>query len=145
VPTLFGFAVILVLLLVAVQVSFDLYARSAVTGAAVDAARTVADFDPAAPFGSRSLAGAEAEAEAHARAELGAFGHPGVTSFAWSTAGGAVVLTVGFDITRSHYAVAGALLPGLNRFHRTIRVRIEHFACPASGCSVVPGTGLGGT
>jgi hypothetical protein len=38
VPTLFGFVVILVILLFTTQVAFDLYARSAVTSAAVEAA-----------------------------------------------------------------------------------------------------------
>jgi hypothetical protein len=42
-----GFAVFLVLLLLAAQVMFDLYARSAVTAAAFDAATKVAGYDVA--------------------------------------------------------------------------------------------------
>ena len=53
IPTLAGFAVVLVMILVVSQVAFDLYARSAVSSAAIDAARSVAE-----PFAQPELSGA---------------------------------------------------------------------------------------
>src|SRR5260370_32282159 len=67
--TMIGFAVFLVLLLVAVQVLFDLYARSAATAAAFDAARTAAGYD-VATLPQDQLIQAEADAEAQARLTL---------------------------------------------------------------------------
>ena len=138
-PTIFGFAVVLIIALFATQVVFDLYARSAVTSAAVEAARTVAGFADADAYASAGGAAeqhAAATAEARARAALGRFGS--VTSFSWRfLPPGAppewVELTVRFDATTAGFNLAGPLaLPGLNRFDRTVRVRIEHVTCPMS-------------
>ncbi|MHB8464307.1 MAG: hypothetical protein ACYDH6_18315 [Acidimicrobiales bacterium] len=116
-PTLVGFAVILTCLLLATQVTFDLYARSAVTAAAVDAARAVARG--ASPSMS----------EQRARDALGAYGR--ATRFRWSAEDGKVVsLTVSFDLGRSSYALVS--LPFLNRFARTVRVRTERVVCPSA-------------
>lgn len=123
-PTVAGFAVILSAVLLATQVAFDLYARSAVTAAAVDAARAVAQ--------GRAVAASEARA----RAELGAYGR--VTTFAWSTDDPAVVaLTVSFDLRRGRYALVP--LPLLSRFARTVRVRAERVVCPAGRRCAVRG------
>jgi len=145
IPTIFGFAVVMVLTLFATQVVFDLYARSAVTSAAVDAARHVAGFASSSAYDNpaarqQALAGAEADA----RASLGRYG--AVTSFSWTflppdSAPTEVELEVGFDASRAGFDLTRPLaLPGLNHFDRTIRVRVEHITCPANGpCAVVPG------
>jgi len=139
IPTLGGFTVVLALLLLATQVVFDLYARSAVNSAAVDAARSVAGYQasrayPSDPSGT-ALQTAVGRAESRARAALGSFGQ--VTAFRWAfvpSADGGVAevdVTVGFDLRGTHRSVVGALaLPGLDRFERTVKVRVEHVTCP---------------
>lgn len=115
-PTVAGVAVFLTLLLLAVQIIFDLYATSAVTASAFDAARIVAG------------AGAEQRAEAadaaaeDARRSLGRYGTR--TNFTWSIDSDDVVLHV--------VASSPSFLPhslrrplGVDRVDRTIRVRIE--------------------
>jgi hypothetical protein len=149
--------VIVVLTLFATQVVFDLYARSAVTSAAVEAARSVAGFASAEAYGSPSGPGAASSeqmavaiAESRARAALGRYGK--VTTFAWrflptDGAPTAVELNVRFDASASGFDLTRPLaLPGLNRFDRTVRVRVEHITCPAMApCRVVSGTGSGGS
>ncbi len=81
-----GVAVFLILLLLAVQVIFDLYARSAVTAAALDAASAVAGSD------GRATPAAQADAVANARAILGRYGAR--ASFAWQITPNKVELTV---------------------------------------------------
>lgn len=140
IPTLFGFAVVLVILLFATQVVFDLYARSAVTSAAVEAARSVAGFASSEAYAAPGAASAEqrvvATAEARARAALGRWG--GVTTFTWrflppDGPPTAVELEVRFDAGAAGFDLARPLaLPGLNRFDRTVRVRVEHITCPPS-------------
>jgi len=151
----------LVLLLFAVQVIFDLYARSVVTSAAVEAARAVADFGSAqfygaAPDGGFNAAEQDAINSAQLRAEeaLGSYSH--ATDFDWKLLGPdgrpdpsdptEVELTVSFDLSGTGYDLARPLaLPGLNRFDRTIRVRIEHVVCPAdASCSIVTAPTVGG-
>jgi hypothetical protein len=146
-----------VLALFATQVVFDLYARSAVTSAAVEAARSVAGFASAEAYSSPSAGGtafseqqAITIAESRARAALGRYGR--VASFAWRfvPADGApavVELNVRFDASASGFDLARPLaLPGLNRFDRTVRVRVERITCPAvAACQVVGGTGTTGT
>ena len=149
IPTLFGFAVVLVIALFATQVVFDLYARSAVTSAAVEAARSVAGFSAASSFASDGSSAAEQQAinvaEGRARAALGRWGD--VTSFSWTfvppTGAPALVeLQVQFDAAAAGFNVARPdALPGLNRFTRTVRVRVEHIACPSNvPCHVVTPT-----
>jgi len=138
----------LVLTLFATQVVFDLYARSAVTSAAVEAARRVAGFASSASYDSPAAQQqAVTTAEADARASLGRYG--AVTSFSWTflpqgSTPTEVELEVGFDASRSGFDLTRALaLPGLNHFDRTIRVRVEHITCPGSGpCDVLSGPGV---
>jgi hypothetical protein len=154
VPTLFGFMVILVIVLFATQVVFDLYARSAVTSAAVEAARSVAGFASSEAFAGdgggvaadpyQSEQQAIGAAESRARAALGRYGD--VTSFTWrflpSDAVPQVVeLRVRFNLSGSAFDLARPLaLPGLNAFDRTVRVRVEHITCPDGGpCRLTSG------
>lgn len=114
ISSIFGLLVVLVLLLFAVQVIYDLYATSAVTAAAYDAARVVA--------GSDGGAGATATAEARARDALGRYGSR--VSFAWS---------VDADVVRLHVVARNpGFLPaslrrplGVDAVDRTVRVRTE--------------------
>ncbi len=143
--------VVLILLLFATQVVFDLYARSAVTSAAVEAARSVAGFASSQAYGPSVGGGPDpaeqnaiSTAEARARAALGRFGT--ATTFTWRflPPGGpasAVELDVRFDATATGLDLARPLaLPGLNRFDRTVRVRVEHVVCAAGApCRIVTG------
>jgi hypothetical protein len=126
-----------------------------VTSAAVEAARSVAGFASAQAYGGPSPPGAASSeqaavaiAESRARAALGRYGK--VTTFAWRflpTDGTptAVELNVRFDASASGFDLTRPLaLPGLNRFDRTVRVRVEHITCPATApCRVVSGSGTG--
>jgi hypothetical protein len=138
--------VVLVIALFATQVVFDLYARSAVTSAAVEAARSVAGFASGEGFAASGTAASQdqavAVAERRARSALGRWGN--VTSFSWRfvPADGPptiVELEVRFDARAAGFDLAGPLaLPGLNRFDRTVRVRVEHITCPSNtGCHIV--------
>lgn len=111
-----GFLVFCCLLLVAVQVAFDLYARSTLGAVAADAARVVAGSD-AGPTGL-----AMAEAEQTARAELGGEGR--VARFRWTVGPQAVELTISVPPTRFlPAAVTGAV--GLSDVSAGARVRLE--------------------
>jgi hypothetical protein len=140
-PTLFGFLVILVLLLFAVQVTFDLYARSAVTSAAVDAVDRVTSYSAAAG-GGPAMALAEQDATTRAMQSLG--GYARATTFTWSPdpPAGTVSLSVSFDAAKASDDLArGLSLPLLNSFHRTVQARFEQIVCPPSqSCSVVGGS-----
>lgn len=150
IPTLAGFTVVLVLVLFASQVLFALYARSAVTAAAVDAARSVADYGRAASYRGTPAGGpdpAEQAAIDQARQRfdeaLGAYGSQTRFDLSLEPTDGEpqqVVLHVGFDLRASRFSLVGPLiLPGLNRFDRTVRVRIERIVCPSGRtCTVVP-------
>ncbi len=108
-----GVLVFLLLLLLAVQVLYNLYATSAVTAAAFDGARLVAGADGAT----------RAEAAAHVKEILGEYGSERVeVSFASDPAD--VVLTVRADNPSFLPAALRAPL-GLDRIERTVRVRIE--------------------
>jgi hypothetical protein len=119
--------VFLVLLLVAVQVLFNLYATSAVTAAAYDAARIVAGADAGAGGGggAGSLDGARADAEAGARRTLGRYASR--TSFQWDVTDP--------DVVQLHVVAQNpGFLPlalrrplGFDRVDRTVRVRVERF------------------
>lgn len=111
-----GVLVFLVLLLLAVQVLFDLYARSAVGSVAFDAARVVAGSDAGATVS------AEADAERNARDDLGHYGQ--AASFTWAVDADNVQLTVSVHNPD--------LLPrlftdglGLDRVRRSVVVRRE--------------------
>jgi hypothetical protein len=148
--------VVVILALFATQVVFDLYARSAVTSAAVEAARSVAGFTSSHAYGATPTGGMDiferqaiAAAEARARAALGRYGD--VTTFAWrflpsDAAPTEVELRVRFDVNGSTFDLTRPLaLPGLNRFDRTVRVRVERIVCPTDApCHVAAAAPLGG-
>lgn len=115
-PTVAGVAVFLTLLLLAVQVVFDLYATSAVTASAYDAARVVAGAD------SRHRDAAAADAADAARRSLGRYGRR--VQFTWSMSGDEVVLRVVAD--NPGFLPTGLRRPlHTDRVDRTIRVRVE--------------------
>ena len=163
ISTLFGFVVVIVLLLFAVQVSFDLYARSLVTATAVEAARSVAAYESARTYQTGPGADVDAaeqaalsSAQSRAAGELGGYGKVTRFTFDPSTLNSSspeVTLTVSFDISRSSFNLTGPLgLPLLSHFTRTVRVRVEHITCPPGlACTVAgdgsvggPGTASGG-
>lgn len=117
VSTWAGFLVFLTLLLLAVQVVYDLYATSAVTAAAFDAARLVA--------GGQGGADSEGRAEEHARQVLGRYAER--VHFDWA---GSDAETVRLHV---HADNPSFLLPDLaaslpfTHVDRTIRVRVERF------------------
>jgi hypothetical protein len=115
--TWFGMIVVLVLLLFAVQVLFDLYARSVVTATAYDAARQVAGSHRG------SVEAARADAEANARDLLGRYGSR--VRFRWSTTDPDTVrLRVTVDNPR--VGLAGVSTPLLaDHLDRTVTVRVE--------------------
>jgi len=106
--------VFLVLLMLATQVLFDLYARSTVTAVAYDAARVVAGAD--------SGADAVGVAESQARAGLGRYADG--AAFTW---------TVDREVVQLNVKVQNpSLLPpvfkhalGIDTVDRTVRVRVE--------------------
>jgi hypothetical protein len=116
ISSIFGLLVVLVLLLLAVQVTYDLYATSAVTAAAYDAARIVAGSD-----GGASAAGS---AEDTARRSLGRYGEN--VAFTWSVDGDVVELRVVAQ-NPSFLPVALRQPLGIDVVDRTVRVRAERF------------------
>lgn len=118
--TIGAVVVFLVLLTFAVQLLFNLYATSAVTAVAHDAARAAAgglvEHDTAEA--STLLA----DAEADARRALGTYGER--LEFTWDIDARRVRLTIGAEHPRVAISpVSGAF--GLNRIDRTVEVRIE--------------------
>ena len=87
-----GFLIFTCFLLLAVQVAFDLYARSTLGAVAADAARIVAGSDTAA--NPQAVAAAEADA----RRELGREGQ--AARFQWSMGADVVRLTISVPATR---------------------------------------------
>ncbi|MDT7548846.1 MAG: hypothetical protein QOE84_1240 [Actinomycetota bacterium] len=114
--SVFGLFVVLILLLLAVQVVYDLYATSAVTASAYDAARVVA--------GSDGGPAATAVAEDAARRSLGRYGQR--VSFTWTIDGDAVQLRV---VARNPGFLPTALRRplGVDTVDRTVRLRTERF------------------
>jgi hypothetical protein len=111
-----GVFVFLVLLLFAVQITYDLFATSAVSAAAYDAARVVAGAD------AQGRSEARAAAEAEARRVLGRYGDR--VSFTWRIDADVVELRV--------VAVNPGFLPaavrqplGADVVDRTVRMRVE--------------------
>lgn len=114
--SLAGVVAFLSLLLLAVQVTYDLYATSAVTSAAFDAVRIVAGADSASDPNARN------RAEATARGILGAYGER--VTFEWSEDADNIALRV--------QATNPGFLPpplrralGVDRVDRTVRARVE--------------------
>jgi hypothetical protein len=116
VATVTGAAVFMVLLLLAVQVCFDLYARSAVEAAAFDAVRVVTGSDAAAT--PAALAAAEQEA----RQNLGQYGR--LARFKWRVGSGTVSLTI--SVHDPSVLPAALFEPlGLDTVSRTVVLRRE--------------------
>lgn len=118
--TIGGVVVFLVLLTFAVQLLFNLYATSAVTAVAHDAARAAAgglvDHD-----GAQASTALE-EAEADARRALGRYGDR--LEFTWDVDARRVRLTIGAEHPRVAISPVAAVF-GFNRVDRTVEVRIE--------------------
>ena len=109
--TIAGVAVFLAFLLLAVQLLFNLYATSAVTAAAYDAARVVAGSD-----------GDVTSAEQRARQVLGRYARR--VSFEWSVDADTIALRVrAKNPTFLLPALGGAV--GFDEIDRTVRVRVE--------------------
>ncbi len=107
---------ILLLVLLAVQVLFDLYARSAVTAAAFDAARVVAGSDAGGTPTSQG------QAELDARRELGAYGER--ATFDWAVDAEEVRLVVRVRNPSVLPALVASPL-GLDTVDRSVVVRRE--------------------
>lgn len=116
IASIVGVAVFLILLLLAVQVSFDLYAHSAVTAAALEAASAVAGSEAGAS------ASAQADAVSNAREILGRYA-AGAT-FDWQVTPTTVELTVSVHNPSllPSFAVSGL---GMSEWRRSVVVRRE--------------------
>jgi len=116
--TIGGVVVFLTLLTFAVQLLFNLYATSAVSAVAHDAARTAAGgLD-----GSRTIEATIADAEAEARAALGQYGER--LEFDWDIDARRVRLTIGAEHPRVAISPVASVF-GFNRVDRTVEIRIE--------------------
>lgn len=115
--TTFGLFVFLLMLLVAVNVIYALYARSMVTNAAFDAARDVAGY---AAAGDRDTARASEDAEFHARIGLG-----DAARLEWSADDPDVVVLRVVAVTPSLVPRALRDIFGVGATDRQVRVRVE--------------------
>lgn len=118
-PTTVGVLVFLVLLLLAVQVTYNLYATSAVTAAAHDGVRIASGADATTSPDRRT------QAEAHIRELLGRYGDERV-EFEWVTDpdGDEEILTV--RARNPGFLPAAVRRPlGFDEIERTVRMRIE--------------------
>ena len=115
--TTFGLFVFLLMLLVAVNVIYALYARSMVTNAAFDAARHVAGYTAA---GDRDAARAIEDAEFHARIGLG-----DATRLEWSADDPDIVVVRVIAVTPSLLPRALGDIFGVGATDRRVRVRVE--------------------
>lgn len=123
IPTVTGVTIFLLLLLVAVQIAFNLYAASAVQAAAFDAARLVAAE-------GTDLSSAQAMAESHVRSVLGRYGDKQVTAVKVELDGQDVTLTV----SARNRSLLPRLLPdgfASDTVERSARVRVERRQDPA--------------
>lgn len=115
--TMVGVLVFLLLLLVAVQVLFNLYATSAVSAAAYDGARLAAGYD-----GAHDPRGREKAAD-HVVRLLGSYGRSRVR-LRWQDEPGVEVLTV--TAKNPSFLPSALRAPlGFDEIHRTVRVRVE--------------------
>lgn len=115
-----GLLVFLLLMLVSVQILFNLHATSMVTDAAHDAARDVAGFDSAS-----NRCAAVAAAESAFVEKLGEYGSAGHAELHWTCADQD---TVTVRIVARHPSILPSRLGGvvaLTELDRTIEVRIE--------------------
>jgi hypothetical protein len=111
--TIAGVTVFLAFLLFAVQLLFNLYAASAVTTAAYDAARVVAGSEGG---------GSTATAETRARQVLGRYADR--VTFEWAVDADDVALRVRATNPSFLLPALGGLL-GFDEIDRTVRVRVE--------------------
>jgi hypothetical protein len=116
-----GVLVFLLLLLVAVQVLFNLYATSAVTAATYDGARIAA--------GAAAGSDPRGDAEAHVRGVLGAYASHDRLSVRWTPSADTVILTVRAE-NPSFLPEALRAPLGFDVIERTARVRIEREVGP---------------
>lgn len=118
--TLMGFTVFMLLLMAAVQVMYNLYATTVVTGAAFDAARHVAGYDHA-----DDRCGTTAEAESALRSRLGRYLDRGAITIAW-TCDDPEIVRLAFEADHpSILPEALRNLGGLGRPRRVVEVRSE--------------------
>lgn len=117
--TSLGVFLFLLLLLVAVQVTFDLYARSAVGAAAFDAVSAVAGG--AAERGPEEIDATTAAAEARARSVLGDYGEE--AAFEWNVSPDVVELTV--RVPNPSFLPPAFRVGGSRETRRTVRMRVE--------------------
>jgi hypothetical protein len=111
-----GVAAFLLFLLLAVQVTYDLYATSAVTSAAYDAVRIVAGADALEQTDARG------EAESSARRVLGRYGER--VAFSWADDADHITLHV--RSTNPGFVPAALRRPlGIDVVDRTVRARVE--------------------
>lgn len=128
IASLSGLTAFIILLLIAVQVMFDLYARSAITAAAFEAAKQVAGFN-IANLPPDQLAIAESAAEAQARQTLGHYGN--TATFTWTITAASVALRV--QVTNESLVPAGlGRVLGIDAIDRTVRVQPERLICVTS-------------
>lgn len=117
-----GFVVFLLLLFVAVQILFNLYATSMVTSAAHEAARSVAGFGSPA-----DRCAAVAAADARFEEALGDYGDAGQVTLVWNCVDPDVIT---LRVIADHPTVLPPRLAGLldlGRLDRTIAIRVETF------------------
>ena len=115
-----GFTVFMLLLMFAVQVLFNLYATTVVTGAAFDSARRVAGYASAA-----DRCAAVPAAEAAFWRTMGDYGERGTATLAWSCDD---PQTVRLTVDARHPTILPAFFPGLaslGRMSRVIEMRVE--------------------
>ncbi len=110
---MFGLAIFLGFLLLSVQILVHLYATSAVTAAAYDAARMVAGHETTAIE----------EAEEHAQGLLGDYGSEAVFDWSGTTEAQVVLRVTAPTPARMIEGLAGAI--GLDGIERTVHVRVE--------------------
>lgn len=119
-----GVLIFLVLLLLAVQVLFNLYATTAVTAAANDGARIAAGAEAQAG----GTAAAQELGQQHIVNLLGQYGRDRV-SVAWVDDPDYAIVTVDAQ-NPSFLPIALRRQVGLDHIHRTARVRIERVVGP---------------
>lgn len=125
VGTVAGVAVFLVLLLMAVQLLFNLYATSTVTSIGYDAAREVAS-NRVDHTNAAAVNDAEARVERRARQQLGRYGRR--VAFGWDgTDAGTVRLRIRATQPRVGFGQFIARPLGFDTIDRTIVVRAEEF------------------
>ncbi len=117
-----GFLVFLLLMFVAVQVLFNLYATSMVTTAAHDAARSVAYFGSSA-----DRCAAVRAAQAAMEDSLGDYAKAGHVTTSWTCSD---PNSVSVRVVATHPTILPPRMAGilsLGHLDRTIRVRVEEF------------------